>query len=109
MKTNIPKCILIGVGLVAVAAGCRTSAIRSDSTTTDTPTTQTIGGFVLADNVPQGGANLWSQNCMRCHGLRSPRERSDRQWAVIVHHMRIRANLTAGEHREILEFLQAAN
>lgn len=55
------------------------------------------------------GALLWSQNCMRCHNLRNPRERSDRQWDVIVHHMRVRANLTAEEHRVILGFLQAAN
>ena len=109
MKTNIPKRILIGIGLVAAAAGCRTSAIRSESTTTDTPTTHTVGGFVLADDVPRGGANLWSQNCMRCHNLREPREHSDREWDIIMHHMRVRANLTAEEHRVIRQFLLPAN
>jgi nitrate/TMAO reductase-like tetraheme cytochrome c subunit len=52
---------------------------------------------------------LWEQNCARCHNYRSPRERSDAEWAIIVHHMRVRGNLTATEHREILHFLQAAN
>ncbi len=57
----------------------------------------------------QAGALAWSQNCMRCHNLRNPKERSDREWNVIVHHMRVRANLTAEEHRLILRFLQSAN
>ncbi|MCH9035532.1 MAG: cytochrome c [Planctomycetes bacterium] len=57
----------------------------------------------------QAGALAWSQNCMRCHNLRNPMERSDREWDVIVHHMRVRANLTAEEHRLILRFLQSAN
>lgn len=58
---------------------------------------------------PKGGALFWSQNCMRCHNLRPPRERSDREWEIIVHHMRVRANLTAEEHRLILQFLKSAN
>ena len=57
----------------------------------------------------RAGALAWSQNCMRCHNLRNPNERSDREWDVIVHHMRVRANLTAEEHRLILRFLQSAN
>ncbi len=55
------------------------------------------------------GARAWAQNCMRCHNVRDPQERSDREWEIIVHHMRVRANLTADEHRLILEFLKAAN
>ena len=57
----------------------------------------------------EGGAQAWSQNCMRCHNLRPPHERSDREWEAIVFHMRVRANLTAEEHRLIVEFLKAAN
>ena len=34
---------------------------------------------------------------------------SDAEWDVAMHHMRIRANLTAEEHRKILEFLKSAN
>jgi hypothetical protein len=56
-----------------------------------------------------GGAQVWAQNCMRCHNLRRPHERSDREWDLIVHHMRVRAGLTAKEHRLIREFLQSAN
>ena len=57
----------------------------------------------------KGGAQLWSENCMRCHNLRQPQERSDREWEAIVFQMRVRANLTAEEHRSILQFLKAAN
>ncbi len=57
----------------------------------------------------KGGAQVWTQNCMRCHNLRQPHERSDREWEAIVFHMRVRANLTAEEHRLILQFLKAAN
>ena len=40
------------------------------------------------------GARVYARPCGRCHAARSPLERSDREWAAIVLHMRIRANLT---------------
>lgn len=52
------------------------------------------------------GAELWAQNCIRCHNLRVPDSYTAEQWGVIVHHMRVRASLTAREHRAILRFLQ---
>lgn len=55
------------------------------------------------------GARLWRQNCGRCHNLRPAAERSDRQWEIIVGHMRLRANLTGADSRAILEFLKASN
>jgi mono/diheme cytochrome c family protein len=57
----------------------------------------------------KSGTQLWAENCTRCHGNRSPAAYSDSQWAVAMMHMRVRANLTAEEHRKILEFLQSAN
>jgi len=57
----------------------------------------------------RGGAQMWAESCNRCHNLRPPGEFSDAQWDVIVHHMRVRANLTAEEHRQILAFLKASN
>ena len=55
------------------------------------------------------GEELWSNNCMRCHNIRPPTMYSDAQWDVIVHHMRLLANLTGGEARKIAEFLKSAN
>jgi hypothetical protein len=57
----------------------------------------------------KGGAQLWSENCMRCHNIRNPGSYSDAQWEVSMHRMRVRAGLTAEEHHKILEFLKAAN
>ncbi len=52
---------------------------------------------------------MWSENCARCHNMRSPSSYSDTEWDVVMHHMRVRANLTAEEHKKILEFLKSAN
>jgi hypothetical protein len=57
----------------------------------------------------KGGAQLWAENCTRCHNMRPPTTYSDAEWEVAMHHMRIRANLTAVEHKKIVEFLKAAN
>ncbi len=55
------------------------------------------------------GAQLWGENCGRCHNVRPPETLDDAQWAVVVRHMRTRANLSGDEERKILEFLQASN
>ena len=57
----------------------------------------------------KGGSQLWAENCARCHNIRSPSSYSDVEWQVAMHHMRIRANLTAEEARKILAFLKSAN
>lgn len=54
-------------------------------------------------------AKLWAQTCTRCHNSRPAKSFSDAQWDVIVHHMRVRANLTGGEARIIAEFLKDGN
>lgn len=60
------------------------------------------------DNAARG-AITWSQNCARCHEMRDPREFRDDQWKVILSHMRLRANLTGQQQRDILAFLQSSN
>ena len=54
------------------------------------------------------GEELWSNNCVRCHNIRPPTMYSDGQWDVIVHHMRLRANITGQEQRAIVEFLKSS-
>jgi nitrate/TMAO reductase-like tetraheme cytochrome c subunit len=54
------------------------------------------------------GQELWSNNCLRCHNIRPPTMYSNAQWDVIVHHMRIRANITGQEQRAIVEFLKSS-
>jgi len=57
----------------------------------------------------KGRAQLWEENCARCHNLRSPSSYSDAKWDVIVTHMRIRAYLTEEDAKAIVEFLKAGN
>ncbi len=55
------------------------------------------------------GAQTWANTCARCHNMRDPRELRDDQWRAVVSHMRVRANLTGGEARDVLMFLQGSN
>ena len=57
----------------------------------------------------KSGAQLWSENCSRCHWARPPQSYSDAQWQTVVHHMRLRADLTGQEQRAITTFLQASH
>ncbi len=57
----------------------------------------------------KGGAQLWSENCARCHNSRSPSTYGDAQWDVAMAHMRLRANLTAEESKKVLEFMKSAD
>lgn len=55
------------------------------------------------------GARLYANNCSRCHNPRAATERTDREWAVIVNHMRVRGMLSRSDARKITTFLQATN
>ncbi|NOY51038.1 MAG: cytochrome c [Chlorobi bacterium] len=57
----------------------------------------------------KSGAQLWAENCVRCHNTPSPTSYSDPQWDVVGLHMRVRANLTDNETKKIIEFLKSAN
>jgi hypothetical protein len=64
-------------------------------------------GEVAAGTTGKSGAELWAENCVRCHNIRSPSNYSPAQWEVVMMHMRVRANLTPDEHKKILEFLKS--
>lgn len=76
-----------------------------------------LGGYVHAqgdDNEERkeselSGADLWSQNCGRCHNYRGPQEFNDAQWEIIVSHMRIIGGIPAAQARAITKFLQETN
>ena len=92
-------------GLFAIAlsvVGCRTSQSEHPDAARATVVAE-------AGSSGKGGAQLWTENCVRCHNIRSPSTYSDAEWDVTMHHMRIRANLTADEHKKILAFLKSAN
>jgi len=64
---------------------------------------------IAASESDKGASQLWAENCNRCHNYRPAGTYSDYQWTVVMQHMRVRANLTAQEQKQILEFLQASN
>lgn len=57
----------------------------------------------------KSGAQLWGENCIRCHNAPSPETFSDADWDVAMMHMRVRANLTENEAVKISTFLKTAN
>lgn len=73
----------------------------------------TGAGTLVAQGAEQSqiakGAAVYGNMCGRCHNPRSPLERDDRDWITIINHMRIRGNLTGGQVRSVLAFLQATN
>lgn len=52
-----------------------------------------------------GRAELWGLYCARCHNLRPRAEYSPAQWAVVVNHMRVVADLPGEDYRALLEYL----
>jgi hypothetical protein len=72
--------------------------------------TATESSGVVSNDTYMGlsGEQLWSNNCVRCHNIRPPTMYGNAQWDVIVHHMRLRANITGQEQRAIVEFLKSA-
>ncbi len=84
---HVSKAFLLGISLLALPAG--------------------VSGQDPAKVAE--GARTWAQNCTRCHNARSPLERNDSEWAIIVGHMRARANLTKRQATMITIYLQTVN
>lgn len=57
----------------------------------------------------KSGAQLWGENCSRCHNAPSPADYSDNHWDVLITHMKVKAGLTNTETNKIVEFLKSAN
>lgn len=57
----------------------------------------------------KSGAELWSEQCSRCHNMPDPTKYTDDKWETAAMHMKIRAGISDGEINLIKEFLQTAN
>jgi len=109
-STPIPFAILALLALGLVLGACQSPADEASLAEDATVTTAADAvAFDKAATVQPGGARLWQETCARCHNYRRPGSRTDSQWRVIIHHMRVRANIPGSDAREILRFLQAAN
>ena len=54
----------------------------------------------------KSGAQLWGENCQRCHNTPSPSTFSPEQWETVGMHMQTRALLTDKERDKIVSFLK---
>jgi hypothetical protein len=69
-----------------------------------------INGCKMPDEIAaKSGAQLWGENCNRCHNAADPHTFSDDQWDAATEHMRQKALLTDQEITKIRDFLKSAN
>lgn len=76
-----------------------------------------MGGWVAApDAAAQSeqeeitrGAEVWGQQCARCHTPRDPNEYRDRDWSTVMLHMRTVANLSREQTEFVTAYLQAVS
>jgi len=105
MIATLNRTVLAALLLLFSTASCNLLAEpkAKQKTTTDSSSAVTNDSYMGLT-----GEELWSNNCLRCHNIRPPTMYNNAQWDVIVHHMRIRANITGQEQRAIVEFLKSA-
>lgn len=92
----------LGLGaVVMLVAGCQVPGGHTHGNSATT--------VASAGKSGKGGAQLWAENCLACHNVRSPSQYSDADWDVVMHHMRVRANLSAADTETVTKFLRSAN
>jgi nitrate/TMAO reductase-like tetraheme cytochrome c subunit len=99
---SFKRLLLLSI-LLLVIVGCAATPKASSRSESSAATSSS------AAESEKGAAQLWEENCNRCHNYRPANSYSDYQWTVVMHHMRVRANLTAIEQKQILDFLQSSN
>ena len=65
--------------------------------------------YVSQKVAAKSGAQLWSENCARCHNAPAPGEFNNDNWEIAGMHMQVRANITQTDVNKIIDFLKAAN
>lgn len=106
LKLAVTLAWAAGVTLMGIM-GCQSNSASQTGAAGSAPPGKVLGIFPPPPDT--SGAQLWADNCNRCHNAPPPERFSSAQWAVIVHHMRLRADLTGDEARKITAFLQASN
>ena len=83
----------IALGIIFLAAGFAWATATADPQNGD----------------PIRGGRLYSDNCGRCHNPRPPNEHTNRDWSIVMTHMRIVAGLPGQQARDVYAFLAASN
>lgn len=107
MITKVKRSYLVALVLM-VCAGAGWNLFAGGNTTRKTAV-ESSSANASQSSLQLSGQELWSMNCQRCHNMRSPVMYTDTQWQVIVHHMRVRANLTGADARAIADFLKSGS
>ena len=72
--------------------------------------TMLINGCSASKKVAdKSGAQLWAENCNRCHNAPAPGEFNNDNWEIAGTHMQVRANLTKTDVDKIIGFLKSTN
>ena len=93
----------IAVAACVILFGCQQSAPPPPSQP------PSVAHVEASHSTSRGRAQMWTENCIRCHNARSPGYYSDREWQVAMHHMRVRCSITKDEYDAVLSFLQSGN
>ena len=107
MIATVNRSHLAALALLIFASG--SWDVFAGSKETRETATNSSSSNTAGSSMQLSGQELWSMNCQRCHNMRSPAMYSNAQWDVIVHHMRVRANITGAEQRAIADFLKSAS
>ena len=98
------------IGAAAVLAGCSAGSSPTGGPAAAATTGPASAPSAVASAAPvRGRAELWADNCIRCHTSRPPDSYSDAEWGLVMQHMRVRGYLTGQDQRAVEEFLKAAN
>jgi cytochrome c2 len=83
-KLSIISIFGLGITIVMMITGCKASQVVSN----------------------KSGAQLWAENCQRCHNTPSPSTYSPDQWETVGLHMQSRSLITDEERNKIVGFLK---
>ena len=109
MKYKITKSIALAGAMTGLLllAGC---ASNKPTKTANASAKPAVWPLTIKDPAAnESGAQIWAENCMRCHELRSPSQYTPAQWGVIIQYMRLKAGLTGTQAKKVLAFLQSAS
>lgn len=104
---KLTKIISAWVGLPGAIFSLSVAAVILIATSCSTNKQDKTASGAAPTGTEKSGAQLWAENCQRCHITRSPSSYNDAQWEVGMMHMRVRVNLTPEEHKKILQFLKS--